>query len=109
MTIDNELGELGYDLVQTSRGGSKRFVRRANAYMNQWFVVHPDGTAEFTWELELGAYLKSKGFDISVQDELSLLLFPSGEMRGPAELSWLAERMADADRALGSVQLATGG
>lgn len=109
MSFDSDLGDLGFGLVQQTRGGSKRFVRRANAFMNQWFVVNPDGSAEFTWEFELGAYLKAKGFDISVQDELSLLLFPGHESRGPAELSWLADRITEADAALGSVDLATGG
>ncbi len=109
MSFDSELGELGFELVQARRDGGKRFVRRANAYMSQWFTVNPDGGAEFTWEFELGAYLKAKGFDISVQDELSLLLFPGGESRGPADLSWLADRMTEADGALGSVDLATGG
>ncbi len=109
MSMDIELSDLGFELVQERRDGGKRFVRRANAYMNQWFLIHADGSAEFTWEFELGAYLKAKGFDISVQDELSLLLFPSGEARGPADLSWLADRMTEADSALGSVDLATGG
>ena len=109
MTLDAELGELGFELIQESRGGTKRFVRRANPYMSQWFLVHPDGSAEFTWEFELGAYLKVKGFDISVQDELSLLLFPSAEARGPAELSWLADQMTEADQRLSSVDLASGG
>ncbi len=109
MSFESELGELGFDLVQSRRDGGKRFVRRANAYTSQWFMVNPDGSAEFTWEFELGAYLKAKGFDISVQDELSLLLFPGGESRGPADLSWLADRMTEADRALGSVDLSTGG
>jgi hypothetical protein len=109
MSLDSELGSLGFELVQKRRDGGMRFVRRANPYMSQWFMVNPDGSAEFTWEFELGAYLKAKGFDISVQDELSLLLFPGGESRGPADLSWLAERMTEAEGALGSVDLATGG
>jgi len=109
MSFDSELGALGFELVQERRDGSKRFVRRANAYMSQWFTVNADGSAEFTWELELGAYLKAKGFDISVQDELSLLLFPGGEARGPADLSWLADRMTEADGLLSSVDLASGG
>jgi hypothetical protein len=109
MSLDAHLADLGFELVQERRGGTKRFARRTNPYLHHWVLVHPDGTAELTWELELGAYLKAKGFHVSVQDELSLLLFPSGEARGPAEASWLDEHLAESDRALGSVDLAAGG
>jgi hypothetical protein len=109
MSLDSHLDQLGFELIQERRGGAKRFARRSNPYLHQWVLIHPDGTAEFTWELELGAYLKAKGFHISVQDELSLLLFPSGEARGPADPNWLDDRLAEADGALDAVDLASGG
>lgn len=108
-TLDDELGELGFELIQHGRGGTRRYVLKTNPYLQWWVLVHADGTAELTWEFELGAYLQMKGFHISVQDELSLLLFPKGEVRGPAEAGWVPGEIARAQDHLGSVDLASGG
>lgn len=107
MTVANELEEAGFELIGT-RGGVQRYVRRSHPYLTMWVVLHADGTAELQWELELGEYLLSKGFHVSVQDELSLLLFPRGEIRGPAETGWIADQIAQAEGRLASVNLATG-
>lgn len=107
MTLDVELAEAGFELVG-ARQGTKRYARRSNPYLQWWVVTHPDGTADLQWELELGAYLKAKGFHVSVQDELSLLLFPNGDIRGPAEASWIAAEIARAEAHLASVNLVAG-
>ena len=109
MTIEESLAELGFDLVQRRRNGNLQYGRRANPYLSWWVLVHPgDGTAELSWEVEIGAYLKAKGFHVSVQDELSLLLFPSTEVRGPATAEWLQTTIQDAERHIGSVDLLGG-
>jgi hypothetical protein len=108
MSIEEALAELGFDLVQRRRNGDLQYSRRGNPYLSWWVLTHPDGTAEVSYEVELGAYLKAKGFHVSVQDELSLLLFPDAEWRGPADGDWLRETIAGAERHLGSVDLLGG-
>jgi hypothetical protein len=108
MSFTDELAEMGFEFVQQSRGGTLRFARRSHPFLQWWVLAHPDGTAELTWEFELGAYLKAKGFAFSVQDELSLLLFPLGEARGPAEASWLSTEIDRAQAHLSSLDLTHG-
>jgi hypothetical protein len=106
MTIESDLESAGFELVGT-RSGVQRYSLRPNPYLQYW-VVLDDAGAEFQWEFALGEYLRSKGFHVSVQDELSLLLFPQREMRGPAEAGWLADQIASTGALLASVNLATG-
>jgi hypothetical protein len=105
--IETELEEAGFELIGI-RSGTQRYARRSHPYLQWWVVLHGDGTAEVQWELELGEYLLSKGFHVSVQDELSLLLFPRGEIRGPADAGWIAGQIAEAEARLQAVNLATG-
>lgn len=107
MTLEGDLTDAGFELIG-SRGGTHRYARRSHPYLTMWVVLHRDGTAELQWELELGEYLLSKGFHVSVQDELSLLLFPRGEIRGPADPAWIASQIQEAEARLRAVNLATG-
>ena len=106
--IVSTLDEYGFELVQERRGGELQYGKRSNPYLAWWVLVHTDGTAELSWEFELGEYLKAKGFHVSVQDELSLLIYPRGEVRGPAEGQWLRAEMERAAGALESVDLLAG-
>jgi hypothetical protein len=108
VTFAEVAGDLGFELVQEDKGGRRRYTRRTQPYLHWWLVEHPDASAELSWELELGAYLKAKGFHVSVQDELSLLLFPSTEARGPATQEWITGEIDAAERVLASVDLAYG-
>lgn len=108
MTIEEALAELGFDLVQRRRGGDLQYARRSHPYLSWWVLTHGDGTAELSWEFELGAYLQMKGFHISVQDELSLLIFPRGDATGPATDEWLRATIDAAERAIGSVDMLHG-
>ena len=107
MSVQDDLIDAGFELVG-DRSGTQRFARRSSPYLQWWVVVEPDGTAELQWELALGEYLRSKGFHVSVQDELSLLLFPRTEIRGPADSGFLADAIAGAEALLASVNLVTG-
>jgi hypothetical protein len=107
MTVQDSLSAAGFELVG-ERSGTQRWTRRSNPYLQWWVVLPGDGTAELQWEFELGEYLKTKGFHVSVQDELSLLLFPRHEMRGPADADWIADAIAGAETQLGGVNLVTG-
>lgn len=108
MTLGSDLEVMGFQLVQSSRG-AQRFASQPTPYLRWWVHTYPDGAAEFTWEFELGAYLKDKDFAISVQDELSLLLFPRADARGPADAAWVTEQIAHAETMLGSVALLASG
>jgi hypothetical protein len=108
MTFETELDELGFELLQQRRSGSRQYTRRSNPYLRWWVITHGDGTAELTWEFELGEYLKAKGLHVSVQDELSLLLFPSSEVRRRAESGWIQMEIEQAERVLRSVDLLAG-
>lgn len=108
MSFDDDLGELGFELLDERRGGTRRFTRKSNPFLKWWVMIHPDGTAELTWEFELGEYMKAKGLHVSVQDELSLLLFPSQEARGPADGAWLRAEIERSELHLRSVDLLTG-
>jgi hypothetical protein len=108
VTLEEFLAEHDFELVQRGRDGSNRYIRKANPYLDLWVTAFADGTIEYTWELEFGAYLISKGFTVSVQDELSLLLFPGTEKRGPADPDWLAAEIARTEVELRSVDLLGG-
>ena len=108
MNLDDELTSAGFDLVQQTRTGSRKYALRKNPYLMLWVIVNTDGTAELQWEFELGAYLVSKGFHVSVQDELSLLLVPRTEARGPADAGWVADEISRTEALLASVDLTSG-
>jgi len=108
MTLEDYLADQGFEIVQRSREGANRYVLRRSSYLQVWVTWFQDGTIEFTWEFELGAYLLMKGFTISVQDELSLLLFPGAEKRGPADANWLAGEILRMETELGSIDALTG-
>lgn len=108
MSFEGELADQGFELIQERRGGPKQYSRRTNPFLRWWVMTHPDGTAELSWEFELGEYMKAKGFHVSVQDELSLLVFPSDEVRGPADAAWLRAEISRAERHLQSVDLLAG-
>ena len=104
MSLTTELQDLGFELVQSSKG-AERFTARGGQYLVLWLQTFPDGTAEFTYELALGQYLKDKGFAVSVQDELSLMIFPRTDIRGPAEIEWVRQQIEAAETQLASVDL----
>jgi hypothetical protein len=108
VTIEETLAELGFDAVQRRRGGEVQYAKRSHPYLTWWVIVSPDGTAELQWEFELGAYLQMKGFHVSVQDELSLLIFPRQEAHGPGTSEWLQSAIAEAERSLGSIDMLAG-
>ena len=108
MTFEEFLAELGFELLQRNRDGSMRYALRSNPYLQWWVNTYPDGTADLTWEFEFGEYAKAKGFAVSVQDELSLMLFPKTDVRGPATSEWLEPEMTKIADHLASVDLVKG-
>ena len=99
---------MGFALVQELRDGTRRYSKRANPYLAYWLRALPSGEAELTWEFSLGQYLRDKGFFVSGQDELSLLLFPRREARGTFEAEWVTGAVARAERELASLDFVAG-
>ena len=108
MTFDEALGDAGFELLDARRDGTRRFTRRTNPYLRWWLIVGANGNVDLSWEFELGEYMKAKRSHVSVQDELSLLLFPRDEIRGPAEVEWLQEEIRRAELQLASIDLLAG-
>lgn len=108
MTARDGLSEIGFGLMQESRDGTRQYAKRANPYLVYWLVGRRDGTAELTWEFSLGQYLKDRGFAVSGQDELSLLLFPRDEIKGSFDVAWVASALEKAEAALASLDFAAG-
>jgi hypothetical protein len=102
MTFGDQLIDLGFQLVQSVRG-SERYAVRPTRHLQMWVSTSADGTATFTWEFELGQYLKEQGFAVSVQDELSLMIFPRTDAHGPAEIGWVTEQISRTETTLSSV------
>lgn len=102
MSIGDELIDLGFELVQATRG-TERYSVHPTPYLQLWVQTYDDGTAEFTWEYLLGEYLKTRGFAVSVQDELSLMIFPRTDERGPAEIGWVTQQIEATEALLASV------
>lgn len=108
MRTDEAAAAHGFELIGQTREGTRRYTRRSNPYLAWQLTVAADGGADLTWEFSLGQYLLDKGFFVSGQDELSLLLFPREEARGAFSEPWLAEAVGSAERSLGSIDLVTG-
>jgi hypothetical protein len=108
MSFETDLDDLGFGVLQQRRDGTRQYTRQTNMYLRWWVTTYPDGTAELTWEFELGEYLRAKAFHVSVQDQLSLLVFPPNEVRGPADAAWLRAEIAKAEEQLRSVDLLNG-
>lgn len=100
--------DAGFALVQQARDGSQQYACRANPYLTYHLAVRRGGDAELTWEFSLGQYLRDKGFFVSGQDELSLLLFPKQEIRGRLDDGWLSDAVASIERALAGIDLVAG-
>lgn len=106
--MSDGLAEIGFELVQRSKDGTQRYAKRSHPYLVLWLNVYASGEAELTWEFSLGQYLRDKGFFVSGQDELSLLLFPREEQRGAADADWAAEAAERVERTLASLDFARG-
>jgi hypothetical protein len=99
---------LGFEVLSRGRDGSVRYGRRSHPYLVWWLTAWPNGMAELTWELSLGQYLRDKGFAVTGQDELSLLVFPREESRGPFDPEWVAAAVKRAEDALASLDFVAG-
>lgn len=108
MTFEEALADAGFELLDQRRDGTSRYTRRSNPFLRWWLSIAANGVVELGWEFELGEYLKAKGMHVSVQDELSLSLFPGDEVRGPAEAEWLHEQIRRAEIQLASIDLLAG-
>ena len=106
--MSQSLVDEGFQAVQQRRDGAVVWSKRAHRYLIYWVTVYPNGVAELTWELALGEYFVEKGFTFSAQDELSLFVFPTGEITGTLDDGWVRRTMDQVEQRLRDIDLATG-
>ncbi len=106
--IEQDLTDLGFDLVQQRRDGTRTWSKRGHRYLVYWLTTHADQSAELSWELALGEYFVANGFAFSAQDELSLFVFPKQELVGRADGEWVRRSIEQVEDDLGSIDLARG-
>ncbi|HVE92527.1 MAG TPA: hypothetical protein VNE62_09560 [Actinomycetota bacterium] len=108
MTAAADMSTLGFEVVQRRRDGAVVWSRRASPYLVYWLTAHTDGSGELTWELALGEYFRALGLTFSAQDELSLFVFPSAELRGTLDEAWVASSIEEVEGLLRSIDLVSG-
>lgn len=103
-----DLESLGFRLVQSSRRGIQ-YVMKATRYLAYW--VHWDqeeGTALFTWELDIGELMHDRQMQIGANETLNLFLFPQHDAKGPADISFVARELDHSEGLLRSIDLTAG-
>ena len=100
--------EAGFDLVGERRDGSRTWAKRVHPYLVYHLTTHANGVGELSWELALGEYFRAKGLTFSAQDELSLFVFPSTEIRGMVEGDWLQRSIELMEQHLAGIDLVRG-
>lgn len=101
----DDLESLGFHLTQSSRRGSQ-YAMTATRYLTYW--VHWDaeeGTALFTWELDIGEFMHDRELQIGANEKLNLFLFPQYDARGPADVAFVARELDRAEALLRSIDM----
>lgn len=84
MTFDDELTELGFRLVGTSRRGGRMWALRFNRHLR--FTVHDhDGRLLLTWSFALGEHLAERGWQVSLADSSAVELYPINDVVVPTD------------------------
>ncbi|HXF36128.1 MAG TPA: hypothetical protein VNO17_02980 [Actinomycetota bacterium] len=105
MEFDEALARLGFE-PETVR--SPRGVRVYKAHPNRFltYTVHvfEDGSALFSFEFALGAYLSTKGIQVGADEELNQFAYPREDLHGPQDGAWLAAAIDRAEAMLASLR-----
>lgn len=102
-TLEQELTELGFRQVGTSRG---RPQWAANVNRHLQFTLFLEGDSVLlTWRFGLGEYMLDRGWQIGGAESASQELYPQRDVRLPADADEVA---AEIRRTLGQLQLDLG-
>jgi hypothetical protein len=106
MDFDEALAKLGFE---AETGRTPRGVRVLNAHPNRFLTytvqAFEDGSALFSFEFALGAYLATKGIQVGSDEELNQFAYPRQDIRGPQDGAWLAAAVEQAEGLLADVRL----
>jgi hypothetical protein len=106
MDFDEALAEMGF---AAESGRTPRGVRVWNVHPNPYLTytvqAFEDGTALFSFEFALGAYLATKGIQVGSDEELNQFAYPRHDIRGPQDRAWLASAVEQAEGLLADVRL----
>lgn len=102
-TIQDDLTELGFRQVGTSRG-RPQWAAGVNRYLQFTLFLEPDSIL-LTWRFGLGEYMLDRGWQIGGAESASQELYPQRDVRLPADAEAVA---AEIRRTLGQLQLDLG-
>lgn len=102
-TLEQELTELGFRQVGTSRG-RPQWVANANRHL-QFTLFLEDERILLTWRFGLGELVLERGWQIGGAESASQELYPQRDVRLPADADAVA---AEIRRTMGQLQLDLG-
>jgi hypothetical protein len=76
-----------------------------NPYLTYTVQAFDDGTALFTFEFAIGAYLLTKDIQVGSDETLNQFAYPRQDIRGPQDAAWLTAAIERADALLAEVRL----
>jgi hypothetical protein len=104
-TFHEELGSLGFGLVQQDRRGVLQYARKPNRYLTEW--IHDDGDAAlFTWEFDLGEFCSDVGWQIGAAEHSFQILYPQFDVRVARDIEAVAVEVARLEQRLNGLDLA---
>ncbi|HZD80049.1 MAG TPA: hypothetical protein VE646_08415 [Actinomycetota bacterium] len=85
--------------------GAAVYTAHPNRYTTYTVQAFEDGTALFTFEFAIGAYLATKGIQIGSDETLNQFAYPRQDIRGRQERTWLTMAVEQAEALLADVRL----
>ena len=85
--------------------GAVIYEARPNRYLTYNVQAFDDGTALFTFEFAIGAYLLTKGIQIGSDETLNQFAYPRQDVRGQQDPAWLTAAIERAEALLADVRL----
>ncbi|MDQ3990949.1 MAG: hypothetical protein M3245_01390 [Actinomycetota bacterium] len=102
MELDQALARYGFAETQ-SRRGTRSFSSSPTPFLTYWVHLYDDGTALFSWEFAIAAYVATRGLQIGSDEHLNTFLYPRQDVRGPQDGAWLTAQMDAAETVLRSL------
>lgn len=106
MDFDEALASNGFrPSTERSPRGARVYEAHPNRYLTYSVQAFDDGTALFTFEFAIGAYLATKGIQIGSDETLNQFAYPRQDVRGQQDGAWLGAAIERAEALLADVRL----
>jgi hypothetical protein len=106
MDFDEALAANGFrPSAERSPRGAHVYEAHPNGYLTYTVQAFDDGTALFTFEFAIGAYLSTKGIQIGSDETLNQFAYPRQDVRGQQDAAWLTAAIERAEALLADVRL----